>query len=508
MLHWFRKNPPIRRKMLYAFGTLVLLMSLCIASTLFTYAQLQDGATQIGATLAAPELTRLLDDTFTVALSIQAAMLLVAILAAFIFREAIVVPYVTTVVRMEALADGDLDSPVDFTDYKDCVGRLTRAMHSFKLAAIARMEAEAYVRDAQHNQQLVVSALGSGLERMAERDLDCRIEEPFPSEYEGLRNNFNRASDALREAVGAVAVAAERIRTGASEISAASGDLARRTEQQAASIEETAAATDQITGSITDTARHASDITGFVASARSDAEQASQIVQRAVDAMSDIERSAGAIAQIVSLIDGIAFQTNLLALNAGVEAARAGDAGKGFAVVASEVRGLAQRAADAARDIKQLIGESSRQVESGVLLVGQTGEALTRILAKVAEVNALVDAMAEAAHEQADGISEIRTAVSDIDGMTQQNAAMVEESTAASRNLAGESESLAQLVSLFHATKAGTRGAIAVGPTTRAASDTAAGKSPARAPAPRRALSRTAGNLAIADDAADDWAEF
>ena len=239
------------------------------------------------------------------------------------------------------------------------------------------------------------------------------------------------------------------IRSGAGEISQAADDLSRRTEQQAASLEETAAALDQITATVRKTASGAKQCSDVVLAARGDAEKSGEIVRDAVGAMSAIEQSSTQISQIIGVIDEIAFQTNLLALNAGVEAARAGDAGRGFAVVASEVRARAQRSADAAKEIKTLISSSGTQVGAGVSLVGQTGEALNRIVERVAEIDGLVSEISASAQEQATGLQQVNTAVNQMDQVTQQNAAMVEEATAAASQLKSESGKLARLVGRF-----------------------------------------------------------
>ncbi len=241
----------------------------------------------------------------------------------------------------------------------------------------------------------------------------------------------------------------QKVSAASGEIAQSAGDLSKRTEQQAASLEETAAALDQITATVrktADGARHANEV---VASARTGAEESGEVVRGAVAAMTEIEKSARQISQIIGVIDEIAFQTNLLALNAGVEAARAGEAGKGFAVVASEVRALAQRSADAAKEIKGLISASTAQVENGVDLVGQTGQALERLVRQVGEINSVVSEIAASAQEQATGLGQVNTAVNQMDQMTQQNAAMVEQSTAASHTLLGEAQDMAGLIARF-----------------------------------------------------------
>jgi methyl-accepting chemotaxis protein len=300
------------------------------------------------------------------------------------------------------------------------------------------------------NERKIVFSIGAGLKQAAEGNLTVRLNTPFPSDYEMLRSDFNDAMSKLQSAMAAIANSADGINTEAAEISDAADALSRRTEQQAASLEQTAAALDEITATVRKSAEGALEVNKVVASARKDGETSGEVVNRAVSAMSEIERSSQKISQIIGVIDEIAFQTNLLALNAGVEAARAGEAGRGFAVVASEVRALAQRSADAAKEIKTLISESSRQVESGVDLVGQAGDSLVRILQQIARISQLVSEISTSSQEQSSGLSQVNTAVNQMDQVTQQNAAMVEKSTAASKSLASESSELAALVGEFN----------------------------------------------------------
>ena len=233
------------------------------------------------------------------------------------------------------------------------------------------------------------------------------------------------------------------------EVSQASDDLSRRTEQQAASLEESAAALEQITATVKRSAEGAVEAGGVVEAAHREAVDGQQVVNRAIQAMGAIEESSAQIGNIIGVIDEIAFQTNLLALNAGVEAARAGDAGRGFAVVASEVRALAQRSAEAAKEIKSLISASSRQVGDGVSLVGDTGQALERIADQIGRLTTIAREISASSQEQATGLQQVNVAVSQMDQMTQQNAAMVEETTAASHSLASDARELDRLMQQF-----------------------------------------------------------
>lgn len=350
-------------------------------------------------------------------------------------------PYVATVVRMEGLAAGDLVSPVEYTEHHDCVGRMTRAMEVFKANALKASSAEEAAE--------MVSTLGHALSSLAEGDLSLRLTKPFPQHYESLRRSFNDASGHLADTLAMVTETAHNVLSGSSEIRTATDDLSRRTEQQAASLEETSATMSQASVLVQTTALNAGQVNNSISQAYKEAHEGGAVVERAVNAMSAIEQSANEIAQIISVMDSLAFQTNLLALNAGVEAARAGDAGRGFAVVANEVRALAQRSASAAQDIKNLITNSATQVSIGVNLVGETGTMLNNIVSRVGEVNSLISGISDASAQQATSFQQINTAVSDMDRMTQQNAAMVEETAAAARSMAGEAERLSDMVSAF-----------------------------------------------------------
>ena len=334
------------------------------------------------------------------------------------------------------------------------------------------------------------ASLARALGQLATGDLTVRISEPLSDGYESIRIDFNRAVETLMTAVHAISGSTVSLQTGAREIASASDDLSRRTEQQAASLEQTAAALDQITTTVARSSDGARRVASAMTEARADAVASGSVVQSAVTAMGGIESSSRQIGQIVGVIDEIAFQTNLLALNAGVEAARAGDAGRGFAVVAMEVRALAQRSADAAREIKSLIHASTGQVDQGVKLVGATGEALERILGRISEIDGLVSEIATSSREQATGLAEVNTAVNQMDQVTQQNAAMVEQATAAAASLQAEAAELAQKFSRF-----------------RTSGPAAAGGRPALARTGRHAPVRSPA-AALGARVAQQWDEF
>jgi methyl-accepting chemotaxis protein len=369
--------------------------------------------------------------------------------------------------RMRRLAGGDLQVVVEGQDRRDEVGGMAQAVQVFKengLKAKAlegeaerlriAAETERQVNEtaravAAREQASAIERIGSGLSKLSSGDLTYRLTEAFAADYAKLREDFNATVETLQATMKEISGNSAGIRSGASEITVASDDLSRRTEQQAASLEETAAALEQITATVRKTAEGATHARAVVASAKQDAETGGAVVGKAIAAMNAIQTSSQGIAQIIGVIDEIAFQTNLLALNAGVEAARAGDAGRGFAVVAQEVRALAQRSADAAKEIKGLISTSTSQVDAGVDLVGQTGKALERIVSQVAQINTVVGEIAASAQEQSSGLHQVNQAVSQMDQVTQQNAAMVEESTAASHALAREADDLTRLMARF-----------------------------------------------------------
>jgi len=348
------------------------------------------------------------------------------------------------------IADGDYSHSDAYTARGDDIGRISRHLEQLKSQLKKGREAEAARIATQDEQKAVVVKLADHLHGLAEGNLNKTIKTPFPDSYEQLRLNFNEMVTQMRTIISTAADNSASIQEGAKNISQSSDELSQRTESQAATLEQTAAALDELTASVRSAADGARSVEKIVSEARDEAHNSGEVVQNAVTAMTEIEQSSSHISQIISVIDDIAFQTNLLALNAGVEAARAGEAGRGFAVVASEVRALAQRSSDAAMEIKTLIGSSSQQVERGVDLVGKAGGALNSIVERVGHISSLISEIAEGAAEQSTGLAEINTGMIQLDKVTQQNAAMVEEATAASHMLESDAGKLGQLVRHFN----------------------------------------------------------
>ena len=396
-----------------------------------------------------------------------AAAGVIAVALIWLLSRAIVTPIVGMTRAMTDLAAGNHQIEVPALTRGDEVGEMAKAVAVFKDAAIEKQRLSQQTeelrqtsdQDRQANDarkareaaeiEFAMNSLAHGLSSLADGDVAYRLEKPFADHLDRLRVDFNQAVGKLQSALESVGRNASAINAGAAEIRAATDDLAKRTERQAASVEQTAAAVEEVTSTVRESAKRAEDVGQRVERARQGAEKSGEVVRRAVTAMEGISKSSHEIINIISVIDDIAFQTNLLALNAGVEAARAGEAGKGFAVVAQEVRELAQRSANAAREIKGLITNSSQQVDAGVALVGETGEALQAIVVEVQEINENIKAIVTSSREQSTGLQEINTAVGSMDHNTQQNAAMVEEQTAASHALAREASALNDLLSQF-----------------------------------------------------------
>lgn len=362
-------------------------------------------------------------------------------------------PIVAIRQSMSKMATGDKNVDIPYVERGDEIGEIALSLSQFQddlnEAEISRARHQEQVERHSQSQNRVVQGLAGGLKALSDGDLMNALNEQFDPEYEQLRSDFNSANQNLKSTMEKILLASNGIQNGAEEMSIASDDLSKRTENQAAALEETAAALDEVTATVQQTAKAAEDARTAVSSARHDAETGGMVVKDTVSAMGSIKESSEKISQIIGVIDEIAFQTNLLALNAGVEAARAGEAGRGFAVVASEVRALAQRSSDAAKDIKDLISASAQHVQTGVSLVDQTGQALDKIVSQVANVDTLVSGIAASANEQATGLAEVNSAINEMDRVTQRNAAMVEESTAACHALTNESNQLMSLVRHF-----------------------------------------------------------
>ena len=464
-----------------------------------------------------------------IALAVAAFIAISAACISF-FRVARPIDAITR--SMGSLANGDNERPIPFSDRRDEIGSMAAAVEIFRANALERvrlehdandnrelMEHERGVREQQKmveagHVKLAVDGLASGLSNLADGNLAFRLSTPFHGELENLRTNFNASMSKLQTTMVSVGENAHAINAGAAEIRAASDDLSRRTEQQAASVEETAAALEEVTTAVSDSSRRAREAGQMVEKTRAGAEHSGAIVRDAVTAMEQIEQSSSEIGNIIGVIDDIAFQTNLLALNAGVEAARAGEAGKGFAVVAQEVRELAQRSAKAAKEIKTLINRSGEQVRNGVALVGETGTALKEIVSEVQHINRLVAEIVTTAQEQSTGLKEINTAVNTMDQGTQKNAAMVEETTAATHSLAREAAGLIDLLGQFRLgdvsaqaqpAVSGQNHARAHAPAHGVAMASAASR-PAQSPA--RALGQKIANSFGGAASREDWSEF
>ncbi|PTM89113.1 methyl-accepting chemotaxis protein [Mycoplana dimorpha] len=462
------------------------------------------------------------DSAFLMTVAVAAIAVIISLIGMYLATARIANPIQRITDAMRKLAHGDIQSPVPFAERRDEIGDMAAAVQVFRDNAIERIrleketeanrslsEKERVAREEQKAKEAAdvkyaVDNLATGLAKLSDGDISFRISHPFVETLDAVRMNFNQSAEKLQAALINVAQNARGIDAGANEIKSAADDLAKRTEQQAAAVEETAAALEEITTTVKDSTKRAQEAGALVGRAKAGAEESGNVVRSAVIAMEHIAQSANEINNIIGVIDEIAFQTNLLALNAGVEAARAGDAGKGFAVVAQEVRELAQRSANAAKEIKALITTSNQHVNQGVQLVGNTGKALEKIVSEVQEINLHVAAIVDAAQEQSSGLQQINTAVNQMDQDTQKNAAMVEESTAASHSLAREAASLNQLLSQFKLSDDNRSTSDA--PVRSATSSDRPAASPVRALG-RKIASAFSGNAAI-DTSMDAWEEF
>ncbi|MHA6718863.1 methyl-accepting chemotaxis protein [Sphingomonas sp. RS6] len=394
-MHWFRANAPIRKKLSVVFITMTTLLT----------------ATVIVGVLA-PQPYAGIFGVVTIATSIVLGCL---------FRSAIADPYVTTVLRMEGLADGDLDSPIQFTDYTDCVGRLTRAMKTFRGMAVDQKE--------------VVSALRPVLEQLSRGDLTRTIDQEFPPAYVELRSFYNQAVERLRDVIGEVAQVASGVAEGSQEMSATAEQLSQGATEQAASTEEASSAMEQMAATIKQCAENAVQTEKMARESASHAIASGETVRTAVSAMQTI-------AEKIMVVQEIARQTDLLALNAAVEAARAGEHGRGFAVVASEVRKLAERSQAAAQEISSL--------SSNTVAAAQTaGEMLTKLVPDIQRTSELVEDIAASQREQSIGAGQINTAIQQLDQVAQQNTNAAEELASTAGQLASQAEQLQSSLSYF-----------------------------------------------------------
>ena len=479
----------------------------------------------IGVMEVASDVTAVIDEAqeaVFITIASTVAVSLLSLIGFFVFARALASVLARMTETMTQLAGGDLSAEVSGDKRADEVGAMARAVQVFKenglKARALETEAErhraASDEERRRSQEIererteamaqATGGLANGLKHLSAGDLAFQITETFHADFESLRADFNQAVDQLRTTLAAVSDATSSIDGGSREISRSADDLSKRTEQQAASLEETAAALDEITANVSNSSKRAEEARTVAIQANDSARQSGAVVANAVDAMSKIEQSSNQISSIIGVIDEIAFQTNLLALNAGVEAARAGEAGKGFAVVAQEVRELAQRSAQAAKEIKDLIRNSSGEVQNGVKLVSQTGEALKTIEGYIVTINQHMDSIATSAREQSVGLSEVNTAVNQMDQVTQQNAAMVEETNAAGATLASEAARLKDMVSHFRlggASATLVRQAENQAPVVRAAS-------PARALVGKIGRAFSGRAAATAQPAGDSWEEF
>ncbi|MGF0540541.1 methyl-accepting chemotaxis protein [Agrobacterium sp. ES01] len=452
-----------------------------------------------------------------ITLGAQLAVITASILAFLMaMRHFVGHPLKTLSNRISALHQGDFETPVVYQQNGDEIGFLARALEVFRNEAISKQEQSKrseeqrlaldeerqrsgeQAQSAAKVQSEVMAALASSLERLAKGDFTAYIK-GLPPEFAKLSGDFNAMVDAVAEAITEIKQVSISVQSGSGELASSADQLAKRTEQQAAALEQTAAAINEVTGTVANSSSNAQNASQLVGETKQGAESSAQIVREAIGAMDRIQQSSAKIGTIISVIDEIAFQTNLLALNAGVEAARAGEAGKGFAVVAQEVRELAQRSANAAKEIKTLISASGAEVSTGVNLVNSAGDALLTIGDQVSKINESILQIVASYQEQSSGLKEINTAINQMDQATQQNAAMVEETNAACHDLLSQSKQLQSASGRFNVKGTGLSNAASTTPQAAVSAKPPAGRAAAHAAPVAR------GNTALAQNT---WEEF
>jgi methyl-accepting chemotaxis protein len=469
-MHWFEATAPIRLKLMVAFGTLTGLTAAATVAGAFSHNWIIIG---VGAAATA-----------------------VSALLGLKFRESITRPYITSVERMEALAAGDVTSPINYTDYQDCVGRMAQAMLAFRDAGQGQQGVD-------EEQKFVVSTMASSLSNLAAGDLTAEITSDFPAAYAELKTNFNGAVVSLREVIGSVMECTSTIGTGSTEIAAASEDLARRTEANAANLEETSAAVTQMDERLKATAVAAGQTVTRADAAIATVADGRSVADQAMQAMERVSESAKGIDDVIEGLDKIAFQTRVLAMNAAVEAGRAGDAGRGFAVVADLVSALAMRAEEEAKRARDQLSVTQADIGTAVQAVQKVDGALADISTGVGEVHQLLGRIAADNQAQSSAVTQISAAIGTMDHSTQQNAAMVEETSAAARNLTNEATTLSDRAARFTIGKKAVKAPImAPAAPKRAASKGSVAKVPVAT------IAQAASVAAAASAASDDWASF
>jgi methyl-accepting chemotaxis protein len=450
----------------------------------------------------------------TLLLVALAAILAAGGIGVFYVHRKLVKPLTAIDESMRRLSSGETELTLPKIGANDEIASMTRAVAVFRDAALEREQLERQADEqrtlveeqrrqasdeqrkndeerrqnaklqehAAQEQANVIKHLADGMRQLSEGDLVFRLDEEAFGSYRQISDDFNHMAERVAATMAVIATSAHEVTNSATEISAATTDLSQRTEEQAASLEQTSASMEQISEAVKTNSENAQHANELAASTRDVASHSGAVVSQAVEAMSRIEGSSRKIADIIGVIDEIARQTNLLALNAAVEAARAGEAGRGFAVVASEVRSLAQRSSQAAKDIKDLITNSGNQVKEGVDLVNRAGESLGKIVASIKDVADIVSDIARASTEQADGIDQVNKALTQMDEVTQQNSALVEENAATAQALEQQAAAMNQQLSMFKLDLAahGAPDHLAAVPATRVSAKPAAAPKPTR----------------------------